>query len=97
MTKSLGTPSPINARQTALKPVSDIRISTADTVRKKRTRIEKKDIHPPEIDIVPMWDIISLSIKGLNIPISMAKGDTSKTFLMKYPAGSPPAEISTIG
>jgi hypothetical protein len=58
-----------------LKPVVEIRISAAVSVRPKRSMIEAKDIHPPEIRTGPSCIRIVRSSSGLTMPMTSAKGE----------------------
>src|SRR4030067_1752927 len=62
------------------KEVTATRRRAVLTVRMNVMTIEKKDIQPPEIGIPKGVRITSVSSKGLNIPMKIAKGDTKITF-----------------
>src|SRR4030065_934441 len=62
------------------KEVTAIRRRAVLTVRINLITIEKKDIQPPEIGIPKGVRITSVSSKGLNIPMKMAKRDIKITF-----------------
>jgi len=80
-----------------LNPVTLTKIRADETVKVNRTRIEAKEIQPPDISNPRKLTIVSVSMNGLKIPTMMANGETTSTLLSMNPDGIPPADSITTG